>query len=166
MMAALSLSSHAVAMTSYAAPVAPLAAHVQPSACRWRPPHASMSEDAAPVLAAALLAGAAGYLQYSVSAGEKGLNAFLMKEKSENPFYQDNFKTAKPSTPAWFTLQLPTLDFVEVYGQADAGPPAGSQRMSSELKNLYQDLDEAIEREDYEAAAQIKARIDAESERV
>lgn len=37
--------------------------------------------DTAAVTAAALLLGAAGWLQYSVSSGEKGINAFLMKEK-------------------------------------------------------------------------------------
>ena len=44
------------------------------------------------VLISLSLVGAAGYLQYSVTKGEQGLNAFLMKEKSQNPFYSANFK--------------------------------------------------------------------------
>ena len=137
--------------------------HTLRPACRSRHPLATFSEDAAPVLAAALLAGAAGYLQYSVSSGEKGLNAFLMKEKKDNPFYQANFKTEKPTTPSWFTLRLPALDFVEVYGQADAPSASSTRSQSSELTDLYKDLDAAIEREDYQAATEVKARIDAES---
>lgn len=40
------------------------------------------TSDMLPVVLAAALAGAAGYLQYSVSNGEKGIGAFLLKEVS------------------------------------------------------------------------------------
>eukprot|EP00966_Prymnesium_polylepis_P231464 5355531-Prymnesium_polylepis.2 len=128
-----------------------------PAACRVRA--VSLPSDEAVVLTAAVLAGAAGYLQYSVSSGEKGLNAFLMKEKSDNPFYSKDFKAEKPSTPSWFTLRLPNLDFVEVYGQSNdaAAAPSGD---SPERARLYRELDAAVEREDYDEAARIKARID------
>ena len=83
-----------------------------------------------------------------------------MKEKSENPFYAKDFKAERPSTPTWFTLRLPNLPFVEVYGQSnDAADPAASVG-SPERARLYRELDAAVEREDYEEAARIKGRID------
>jgi hypothetical protein len=114
--------------------------------------------DAAVVGAAGAILCAAGYLQYSVSAGEKGLTAFLLKEKDQNPFYKPSFKADKPQGASWFTLRLPDLPFVEVYGQPE--PP---ERFvgSSSRSQLYTDLDAAVEREDYVKAAEIKRRIDA-----
>ncbi|KAL1530212.1 hypothetical protein AB1Y20_001127 [Prymnesium parvum] len=136
---------------------------VPSGSARCRDPRALSlpTEDAVPVLLAAALAGAAGYLQYSVSSGEKGLNAFLMKEKKDNPFYSDSFKAQKPSAPAWFAVRLPSLDFVEVYGQTRNGVTRG-EVANTDLSGLYLELDDAIEREDYNLAMQIKARIDGD----
>ena len=121
------------------------------------------TEDAAIIAAAALLLGAAGALQYSLSSGEKGINAFLMKEKSQNPFYSASFKAEKPQTPTWMKgLKLPRLDFVEVYGQER--PQASMPSEVTALDVLYAELDAAIEREDYDKAAGIKARIDEATE--
>ena len=90
---------------------------------------------------------------------QEGINAFLMKEKRDNPFYQSNFVTEKPSAPQWLNkLQLPRLDFVEVYGQSDA--PIKTPPRSADVTSLYRQLDDAIESEQYDAAAAIKARID------
>ena len=50
--------------------------------------------DLVPVIAAVVLTAAAGLLQYSVSAGDRGINAYLSKEKSENPFY--NYRSSRP----------------------------------------------------------------------
>lgn len=114
--------------------------------------------DAVVVGVAGTILFAAGYLQYSVSAGDKGLNAFLLKEKDQNPFYKPNFKADKPQGASWFTLRLPNLPFVEVYGQ-----PEPSERFvgGSSRSQLYTDLDAAVEREDYVKAAEIKREIDA-----
>jgi hypothetical protein len=46
------------------------------------------------VIAAVVLTAAAGLLQYSVSAGDRGINAYLSKEKGENPFY--NYRSSRP----------------------------------------------------------------------
>ena len=54
------------------------------------------TEDLIPVVFAVLLTGAAGFLQYSLSAGEKGISAFLSKEKADNPFY--NYKKTSRSS--------------------------------------------------------------------
>ena len=51
---------------------------------------------------------------------------------------------------------MPQLDFVEVYGQDNSIAPG----LDLTTVQLYKDLDEAIEREDYTAARAIKARID------
>lgn len=120
------------------------------------------SDDGVVVAFAALLVGAAGALQYSVSSGDKGINAFLMKEKRDNPFYQSGFQSERPSGgPNWLkSFRLPALDFVEVYGQADSSAP-GASPSSPELAALYRQLDRAIEREEYDEAAQIKAQIDS-----
>lgn len=50
--------------------------------------------DLVPVIAAVMLTAAAGLLQYSVSAGDRGINAYLSKEKGENPFY--NYRSSRP----------------------------------------------------------------------
>lgn len=181
--------SFLAAPPSQAVCVSPTAAHLSP---RWqfarsRPP-TSLSlqpEELAPVLAAAALAAAAGSLQYKLSSGEKGLNAFLMKEvcgttrhngctfcehcltpctqKKDNPFYSRGYVADKPSTPSWFTWRLPKLDFVEVYGQ-ESSQPSQSDSLRPELASLYMELDDAIDREDYTKAKEIKARIDSECE--
>ena len=117
-----------------------------------------LSNDAVIVIGACGLAGAAGWLQYSVSSGEKGLNAFLMKEKRDNPFYSKTFTSEKPKPPPWLAaLKLPSLDFVEVYGQDKPAP----RQVDGSMARLYAELDAAIEREDYVEAKQIKQRIDA-----
>ena len=126
----------------------------------------AIPSDAAFVVAALALAGGAGLLQYSVSAGDKGINAFLMKEKSSNPFYDKNFQSEQRAPlPRWLrAVRLPRLDFVEVYGEPDAARRAPSlPRASSTLESLYRELDAAVEREDYAAAADVKKRIDAEA---
>jgi len=112
-------------------------------------------DDTAFVVAAGTILAAAGYLQYSLSAGEQGLNAFLMKEKSQNPFYKASFKADKPQGASWFTLKLPNLQYVEVYGQRPERATGDRSRV-----DLYTELDAAVEREDYAAAAEIKRRID------
>lgn len=126
--------------------------------------------DGAFVAAAAALVGAAGFLQYSLSSGEKGINAFLMKEKSQNPFYDKNFKAEAPKPPKWMSaMRLPQFSFVEVYGQEQkrgTGLPGGGgggsgPSLRPDLDDLYEQLDAAVEIEDYEKAAAIKTRIDA-----
>ena len=143
------------------------ARHATAPRCELSPP-----SDAAFVVAALTLAGGAGFLQYSVSAGEKGINAFLMKEKSSNPFYDKNFKSESKSEkseklPRWLRgMRLPQLDFVEVYGeQPESGFSfsAPRPRATSNLDALYRELDAAVEREDYAAATEVKKRIDEES---
>ena len=121
-------------------------------------------DDGAVVLTAAALACAAGALQYSVSSGDKGISAFLSKEKRENPFYQP-FAVEPRKAPRWLAaVRLPRLDFVEVYGQASR--PAKSSQLfdssqSSDVAALYAALDDAIGREDYVEAAACKRQIDA-----
>ena len=64
-------------------------------AARIAVPHAGLAtEDLVPVIAAVVLTAAAGLLQYSVSAGDRGINAYLSKEKGENPFY--NYRSSRP----------------------------------------------------------------------
>ena len=147
----------------------PLLLHPRPPQPRAAAPTALIS-DGAIVFAAACLAAAAGYLQYSVSAGDKGINAFLMKEKSENPFYQKDFVPQDlPKPPKWLqNVRLPQLDFVEVYGQektASKGPLSfGSSPQQDGLDALYAALDAAVEREDYAAAQAYKEQIDRKLE--
>ena len=135
------------------------------SCCRIASPPAAI-EDGAVVLAAAALVGAAGALQFSLSSGEKGINAFLMKEARDNPFYKPNFKSDKPTGPSWLSsIKLPQFDFVEVYGQpgggsGSAGGQSSNSDMSPELAALYRKLDAAVEVEDYDEAARVKAQID------
>ena len=118
---------------------------------------AGLGPDGVMVAAALSLAGAAGFLQYQVSSGERGINAFLGKEKQDNPFYARNFKVEKKDAPAWLSaLRLPELPFVEIYGQ----PKEGVRLGSAALARLYRDLDDAVEREDYACAAEVKAAID------
>jgi|EP00326_Haptolina_ericina_P039363 hypothetical protein len=119
--------------------------------------------DAGAVTAALGIAAAAGWLQYSLSSGERGINAFLFKEKGDNPFYSNDFKADKPSPPSWFRVRLPALPFVEVYGQSDT-PSSPIEFDNSERAQLYRELDAAIEREDYEAARRIMRIIDGEVE--
>ena len=119
--------------------------------------------DAAFVAAAAALAGAAGLLQYRLSNGKQGINAFLMKEKSQNPFYAKDFKAERRSPPKWLSgFRLPNLDFVEVYGQPNRQPSHGLSggALRPDLEELYEALDSAIDREDYQAASLISAKID------
>ena len=145
-----------------------------PMLLRGAPPRApapTALSDGAIVFAAVCLAAAAGMLQYSVSAGDKGINAFLMKEKGENPFYQKDFVPQDlPKPPKWLqNVRLPQLDFVEVYGQQ---PPASgplsfgqeSPQRQDGVGALYAALDAAVEREDYAAAAALKEQIDRKLE--
>ena len=67
----------------------------QAQAARFAVPQAGLAtEDLVPVIAAVVLTAAAGLLQYSVSAGDRGINAYLSKEKGENPFY--NYRSSRP----------------------------------------------------------------------
>lgn len=132
-------------------------------------------EDAPVVFAFATVAAAAGLLQYSVSSGDKGLGAFLGKEKAVNPFYQKDFKAEAPRSPGFLRgVRLPELPFVEVYGQDERAQPrrplgggmkqqpgASSSADMTPLDRLYSLLDDAIEREAYGEAAEIKTQIDA-----
>lgn len=135
---------------------------------RWSAAPRALEMDTYVVLSAAALAGAAGLLQFQLSSGERGLNAFLGKEKAENPFYSTSYKAEQRGAdlPGWLgKLRLPNLDFVEVYGQPQSqGQRSGSaswDAMPPQLGALYRELDAAVERENYEEAAQIKSRIDA-----
>ena len=123
-----------------------------------------MMDDGAIVVAAAGLAAAAGLLQYSLSSGDQGINAFLMREKRDNPFYSADFSAKKPTAPKWLSgIRLPTFDFVEVYGQEKSvrhsSPAAGPQR-DDDVAALYRALDAAVEREAYDDAARYKEQID------
>ena len=118
--------------------------------------------DAAVLGATAALLCAAGLLQYTLSTGDQGINAFLMKEKSQNPFYSKNFKAERPMLPSWLRgFRLPRFDFVEVYGAEPPSPPSGPA--DEALEALYTALDDALDVEDYSRAAIIKARIDEAS---
>jgi len=55
------------------------------------------TEDLIPVIFAGALATSAGLLQYSLSAGETGISAYLSKEKANNPFYNYR-KSARPAS--------------------------------------------------------------------
>ncbi|CAM9650564.1 unnamed protein product [Chrysoparadoxa australica] len=76
-------------------------------------------------------AGLAGALVFSTYTGDQGLEAFLTKEKKDNPFYNKNKKAQifKPSPPKIMDMvKLPKLDFVEVYeSEPDAPETEGSQ---------------------------------------
>ena len=112
--------------------------------------------DAAVLGATAAVLCAAGYLQYTLSSGDQGINAFLMKEKSQNPFYSKDFKAERPMLPSWLRgFRLP------VYGAEPPSPPSGPA--DEALEALYTALDDALEVEDYSRAAIIKARIDEAS---
>ena len=128
------------------------------------PPRSStitaISGDTALVIAALGLAATAGAFQSSLSSGEAGINAFLMKEKRDNPFYKSDFVAEKPRVPRLLAgLRLPKLDFVEVYGQSDA-PSSTPSSQRPDVAALYRRLDNAIEREQYDTAAALKAQID------
>ena len=147
----------------------PLLLHSTGPVARSPPPHSARSppprafDDGAIVIAAAGLAAAAGLLQYSVSAGDQGINAFLGKEKRDNPFYKADFKAAKPEVPRWLEgVRLPSLPFVEVRGGAPGDTPSAPSpsQPPSDVEGLYRALDEAIEREAYDEAAYFKQRID------
>lgn len=121
-----------------------------------RAPEPRALGDGAIVAAAAALAAGAGLLQYSVSAGDQGLNAFLGKEKAENPFYQKNFKPAEAEVPQFLQrLRMPKLPFA---AERATGAPSSS---STDVSALYRALDEAIEREAYDEAKYYKDRIDS-----
>lgn len=124
------------------------------------------------VLISLSLVGAAGYLQYSVTKGEQGLNAFLMKEKSQNPFYSANFRPEERTgwrKPEWLPdlpdLKLPSLPalpdlpFVEVYDRPGADPRR-PESANDERSRLYTALNAAVEAEDYEEARRLKEQID------
>ena len=142
---------------------------VSSSQCRpfWAGQRAVMTmfeplSDAAVLGATAAVLCAAGYLQYTLSSGDQGINAFLMKEKSQNPFYSKDFKAERPMLPSWLRgFRLPRFDFVEVYGAEPPSPPSGPA--DEALEALYTALDDALEVEDYSRAAIIKARIDEAS---
>ena len=69
----------------------------QRQAARVAVPSAGLAtEDLIPVIAAGVLTAAAGLLQYSVSADDKGISAYLGKEKGQNPFY--NYRSSRPTT--------------------------------------------------------------------
>ena len=110
----------------------------------------ALEGDGYVVAAALALAAGANLLQYSLSAGDKGINAFLGKEKGENPFYKDgSIGGGSPRIP-----QLPNIPFVEVRSGA------ASQPEWTDVSSLYKALDDAVEREAYEEAAAFKAQID------
>jgi hypothetical protein len=121
-------------------------------------------DDGVVVLAAVGLAAGAGLLQYSVSSGERGINAFLMREKRDNPFYKP-FEAEQRSAPRWLSgVRLPTLPFVEVYGQSSRrsqAPPDTASSQPDDVAALYAAMDAAVEREEYDLAAEFKRRIDA-----
>ena len=115
--------------------------------------------DGALVVVAAGLAGAAGWLQYSLSSGDKGLNAFLGREKMNNPFYSKDYVSEKPSAPRWLSnIRLPALPFVEVYGDSRSSSTRGGD--DPQLAALYRQMDDAIESEAYDIAAKYKVKID------
>ena len=115
--------------------------------------------DGALVVVAAGLAGAAGWLQYSLSSGDKGLNAFLGREKMNNPFYSKDYVSEKPSAPRWLSnIRLPALPFVEVYGDSRSSSTRGGD--DPQLAALYRQMDDAIESEAYDVAAKYKVKID------
>jgi hypothetical protein len=124
------------------------------------------SSDGVLLVAAGSLALAAGLLQAELSGGEKGINAFLMKEKGSNPYYRKDYKKVQPPASSWLKgLRLPDLPFVEVYGQESRGAGGGvrlpnSNRSSARVANLYQQLDQAIDCEDYKLASELKRSID------
>eukprot|EP00326_Haptolina_ericina_P029331 CAMPEP_0181174128 /NCGR_PEP_ID=MMETSP1096-20121128/3370_1 /TAXON_ID=156174 ORGANISM="Chrysochromulina ericina, Strain CCMP281" /NCGR_SAMPLE_ID=MMETSP1096 /ASSEMBLY_ACC=CAM_ASM_000453 /LENGTH=128 /DNA_ID=CAMNT_0023262007 /DNA_START=248 /DNA_END=635 /DNA_ORIENTATION=- len=121
--------------------------------------------DAGAVTAALGIAAAAGWLQYSLSSGERGINAFLFKEKGDNPFYSNDFKADKPSPPSWFRVGYLRYHLL----RCTASRTLRHHRYAIEFDNseraqLYRELDAAIEREDYEAARRIMRIIDGEVE--
>ena len=62
--------------------------------CRCAAPIARLPpEDALALGATAVILVGAGLLQLSVTAGERGIGAYLSKEKAQNPFY--NYKSAR-----------------------------------------------------------------------
>ena len=66
---------------------------IQSHACRSPAPVARMPpEDALALGATAVILLGAGLLQAQVTGGERGIGAYLSKEKAQNPFY--NYKTA------------------------------------------------------------------------
>ena len=120
-------------------------------------------DSAIAAIAAALLL-AAGALQYTVSVGERGLSAFLGQEKSSNKFYTDpTFVPERPSAPAWLeSLRV----LAPVPSAAQLRPDAFSRGDSkgNTRERLYARLDAAVECEDYELAAQIKAQLDVSAD--
>ena len=66
----------------------------QSSACRSPAPVARLPpEDALALAATAVILAGAGLLQAQVTGGERGIGAYLSKEKAQNPFY--NYKSAR-----------------------------------------------------------------------
>lgn len=118
-------------------------------------------DDRAVVATAAVLMIAAGTLQYTVTKGDRGLGAFLSKEKSSNPFYTNPTFTPDPPSPppVWLQALRPSST---ARSEAQQRPDAFSRGSTSgnERERLYAKLDAAVEAEDYELASQIKAQID------
>ena len=107
-----------------------------------------------------------------VACGRQGPWRLLGKEKAVNPFYQKDFKAEAPRSPGFLRgVRLPELPFVEVYGQDERAQPrrplgggmkqqprASSSADMTPLDRLYSLLDDAIEREAYGEAAEIKTQ--------
>ena len=174
-----SIAILALAPHGYVAPLIRLAPHphAAPSTRAAVPPRVVATTMLEPgdlllVFISLSLVGAAGYLQYSVTKGEQGLNAFLMKEKSNNPFYSKNFRPEERTgwrRPEWLPdlpdLKLPSLPalpdlpFVEVYDRPGADPRR-PESANDERSRLYAALNAAVEAEDYEEARRLKEQID------
>ena len=91
MLLAAAFSSHHVC--AYRAACGSVALRPSRSPQRGAAGAVQMSLDAPLVIGAALLAATTGTLLSSVASGDKGIGAFLSKEKWENPFYQPGFRS-------------------------------------------------------------------------
>ncbi len=113
------------------------------------------------VAAFGAVAAAAGALQYSVSAGDRGISAFLGKEKAVNPFYTTARTTARatqqraPQSPEDRRAPQPSGSTVVPSTRQPL-----TEGQTTRRDALYLELDAALDRQDYELAAAIKAKID------